>query len=146
MSNNPDKTTTTTTTTPNPDSTPSSNSTPGYQPAFPPARYRKRPLEVQAIQYDGSNSRAKAILDWVADSRGQIRRWEGQWAVDGNWAPTLLIDTMEGTMAVTPTDWVIRGVQGEFYPCSHAVFMKTYELVDPVDQDPVDQDPDGEST
>jgi hypothetical protein len=40
------------------------------------------------------------------------------------------IDTLEGTMFVTPGDWIIEGVEGEFYPCKPAIFEKTYEPVD----------------
>ena len=38
--------------------------------------------------------------------------------------------TMEGTLEGQPGDWLITGVQGEQYPCSDAVFRKTYEPAD----------------
>lgn len=37
------------------------------------------------------------------------------------------IDTLEGTMVVTPGDWVITGVKGERYPCKPDIFTATYE-------------------
>jgi len=37
--------------------------------------------------------------------------------------------TLEGTMNASPGDYVIRGVQGEFYPCKPDVFEATYERV-----------------
>lgn len=40
------------------------------------------------------------------------------------------IDTLEGRLHVSPGDWVIRGVAGEFYPCKPAIFEATYERVD----------------
>jgi hypothetical protein len=40
------------------------------------------------------------------------------------------INTLEGTMFVSPGDWIIKGVNGEFYPCKPDIFEKTYEKVD----------------
>lgn len=39
------------------------------------------------------------------------------------------IPTLEGDMHVTQGDWIIRGVQGEFYPCKPDIFEATYEKV-----------------
>jgi len=41
----------------------------------------------------------------------------------------LVIKTLEGDMKVMPNDWVIKGVNGEFYPCKPDIFEKTYEDV-----------------
>jgi hypothetical protein len=40
---------------------------------------------------------------------------------------TLVIHTLEGSMTASPSDWVIRGVQGECYPCKPDIFAMTYE-------------------
>ena len=40
------------------------------------------------------------------------------------------ISTLEGVMTATIGDWIIKGVQGEFYPCKPDIFEKTYELVE----------------
>ena len=40
------------------------------------------------------------------------------------------IQTLEGTMVAEPTDYIIRGVNGEFYPCKPDIFFKTYDMVD----------------
>ena len=39
------------------------------------------------------------------------------------------IQTLEGTMCAYPGDYIIKGVNGEFYPCKEDVFKKTYEEV-----------------
>lgn len=39
------------------------------------------------------------------------------------------IKTLEGTMSATPGDIIIKGVNGEFYPCKPEIFEKTYEIV-----------------
>jgi hypothetical protein len=41
----------------------------------------------------------------------------------------LYIDTLEGEYEAGETDWIIRGVAGEFYPCKPAIFEQTYERV-----------------
>ena len=41
----------------------------------------------------------------------------------------LIIRTPEGDMAVMPGDYIIRGIQGEFYPCKQDIFEATYESV-----------------
>lgn len=42
----------------------------------------------------------------------------------------MLIPTLEGDMKVSRGDWIIRGVQGEFYPCKPDIFTETYEEVE----------------
>ena len=39
-------------------------------------------------------------------------------------------NTLEGAMWVDPGDWIIKGVNGEFYPCKPDIFAKTYEAID----------------
>ncbi len=38
-----------------------------------------------------------------------------------------VIRTLEGDMRVNPGDWVVRGVQGEYYPVKPDIFSATYE-------------------
>jgi hypothetical protein len=45
-------------------------------------------------------------------------------------APLLEIRTLEGLMTAFPTDWIVRGVKGEFYPCKPDIFAATYEPVE----------------
>lgn len=41
----------------------------------------------------------------------------------------LYISTLEGVMKANHGDYIIRGVNGEIYPCKPDIFRKTYELV-----------------
>jgi hypothetical protein len=103
-----------------------------------PQRFRKKPVEIEAWQWvsDKPETEAQAIVEWM----------EENWASDGgrpNYDPMvsggcgphgedwgcLEIDTLEGTMEVSPYDFVIRGVQGEFYPCKPDIFAATYDEV-----------------
>ena len=40
------------------------------------------------------------------------------------------IRTLEGDMTISKGDFVIKGVNGEFYPCKPDIFEKTYELAE----------------
>ena len=96
--------------------------------------FRKKPVEVEAWPVDDIN-RAFATDHW-AGLPDCIRD-----AYDtGGWVPGCLKDgvgpergiyipTLEGSMFGAPGDWIIRGVQGEFYPCSPDIFEQTYEAV-----------------
>lgn len=90
------------------------------------AKFRKKPVVIEAMQWDGTASSAGPIIDWVLRNGGTIR-YRGPEDVPGSY---LSVDTLEGTMYVDVGDWVIRGVQGEFYPCKPAIFAATYEAVE----------------
>ena len=79
-------------------------------------RYRKKPVEIEALQYTGYNHDAVMFF-----TNGQ--------AV---WAPRegkLTIPTLEGDHTASAGDWIIRGVKGEYYPCKPDIFEMTYESV-----------------
>ena len=78
------------------------------------SKFRKKPVVIDAYQYLDTNVRT--IHDFVGD----------QWV----WkAGVPHIRTLEGDMTVAYGDWIIRGVQGEFYPCNPDIFEQTYEPV-----------------
>lgn len=82
-------------------------------------RYRKKPVEVEAVRWDGNNvEKVRAFFGG-----------RGRFFVDR--ASNVRIDTLEGRMTASPGDWVIRGVKGEFYPCKPDIFEATYEPVEP---------------
>ena len=82
-------------------------------------KFRKKPVEIEAVQFDGNND--AEVLDWMT-SHGY--HWE-----EGRFHPgeKLIIVTLEGNMKASTGDWIIRGVQGEFYPCKPDIFEATYE-------------------
>ena len=83
-------------------------------------KYRKKPVEVSAIQWSGKN--LAAVLGFIDDTK------TGTDVVDINGsAKTLGIQTLEGTMRADAGDWIIRGVKGELYPCKPDIFEATYE-------------------
>lgn len=88
-------------------------------------KFRKKPVEIEAAQWDGTIDGATPVLDWIRanDGTAYLHRECGQG--DSH----LLIRTLEGDMIAQSQDWIIRGVQGEFYPCKPDIFAATYEAV-----------------
>lgn len=96
--------------------------------------FRKRPVEVEAFRWDGTAAGATPIIDWVLSGGGTatLRCSDPTRCAetDGDTPHGIDIRTLEGTMCAGLGDWIIKGVQGEFYPCKDAIFRETYELVD----------------
>ena len=110
-------------------------------PVYETGRYRKKPVVIEARQLPATASPAEAhaIYQWVEENT--LGSFEPLDAIEGRkpWPESgvtidprdgrMVIATLEGGHWVAPGDWVIRGVQGEFYPCKSDVFEATYERV-----------------
>jgi hypothetical protein len=103
-----------------------------------PQQFRKKPVTVEAWQWvsDRPESAAEDIVawmedNWATDSGGPSydATLSGAGGPGGEDWGCLEIDTLEGTMEVAPYDYVIRGVQGEFYPCKPDIFDASYDAV-----------------
>lgn len=77
-------------------------------------RYRKKPVVIEAVQ-------------WTGDNFDVIHAWSGARHHGALNVLIIYIDTLEGTMHAEKDDWIIKGVQGEFYPCKPDIFEETYE-------------------
>lgn len=77
-------------------------------------KYRKKPVVIEAIQ-------------WIGNNLSEIDNFIGR-TVD-NKETTLVIHTLEEDMEASIGDYIIKGVNGEFYPCKPDIFDKTYEEV-----------------
>jgi len=80
--------------------------------------YRKKPVSIQAIQFDGNN-----FDDIQQFATVHLTKLE-----DG----TFEIPTLEGNMKASMGDYIICGVDGEYYPCKPDIFEKTYDLNEPL--------------
>lgn len=78
---------------------------PGVTGSSQPGTYRKRPVEIQAVQWTGRMADVIALVGRDLPTYGESR------------SGSLRIETLEGDMECAPGDWIIRGVKGEFYPC-----------------------------
>lgn len=88
------------------------------------AKFRKKPVVIEAVLYGGSTSDISDIREWMGTgiyNESQIKFRDLR---------SMRIDTLEGVMTVSPGDYIIRGVKGEFYPCKPDIFAATYELVE----------------
>jgi len=83
-------------------------------------KFRKKPVVIDAIQWTGKNW--QEVLDWITS-----------WGSEGHGASCLkgivTISTLEGEMTASHKDFIIRGIQGEFYPCKPNIFEASYEPV-----------------
>ena len=85
------------------------------------AQYRKKPVVIEAIQWLGEKSFDELFKFTDADNNyGIVGMKDGK----GDIAQ---IRTLEGIMDANPNDFIIKGVNGEFYPCKPDIFEKTYD-------------------
>lgn len=78
-------------------------------------KYRKKPVVIEAIQWNGNNWNELVEFGCAC----------AQTQDDEIWIPTL-----EGILKASVGDYIIKGVQGEFYPCKPDIFEQTYEVVE----------------
>jgi hypothetical protein len=83
-----------------------------------PQQYRKKPVVIEALRYDGGMGETQDVKAFVG----------GDLIMDAA-THSLTIKTLEGDMHISPGDYIIKGVQGEFYPCKPDIFKATYEEV-----------------
>jgi len=78
------------------------------------SKFRKKPVVIEAVQ-------------WLGDNHPEVTRFQGGCAeYEGD---KVVIQTLEGEMRASVGDWIIKGVNGEFYPCKPDIFAMTYEEV-----------------
>lgn len=84
-------------------------------------KFRKKPVIIEAVQWNGGNyEQMKDFITADFKYRGNIATAE----------TTLIIPTLEGDMTANIGDYIIKGVNGEFYPCKPDIFKKTYEVIE----------------
>jgi hypothetical protein len=85
------------------------------------ARYRKKPVEISAVRWDGTN--AGEIAAMFPDDLKAI-------SPIGRSGELLTVRTLEGNMTAQRGDWIVRGIRGEPYPIKDSIFRETYEPVE----------------
>ena len=95
-------------------------------------KFRKKPVTIEAMRFE-----AQLIGETIRDFERraiEVARWcggkfdcEAKASDPTDVAYWLDIPTLEGVMMASVGDWIIRGVQGEFYPCKPDIFEATYE-------------------
>ncbi|MFG2970804.1 hypothetical protein ACGFZS_46800 [Streptomyces sp. NPDC048288] len=85
-------------------------------------RYRKKPIEVDAIQFTNGNS--VQVAQFITNGGGTFRT--DTHPTDGT-HDVFHIHTLEGEMRASDGDWIVKGIQGEFHPVKPDIFEATYE-------------------
>lgn len=93
-------------------------------------KYRKKPVVIEAIQWDGKNTRE--VLQFMGD-KVELTCAKAEDSFD-SWCESILkngweITTLEGGHTASLNDFIIKGVKGEFYPCKPDIFEMTYDKV-----------------
>lgn len=83
------------------------------------ATYKKKPVSIQAVEYDGSKLSYLEVKSLPLNP-DILSRDEDK---------TIRIRTLEGVMKANVGDFIIKGVQGELYPCKADIFKATYDEV-----------------
>jgi hypothetical protein len=87
-------------------------------------KYRKKPVIIEAVQLTIENVKNNTITNFLGD------KFTGYISESKNLEEVITyIDTLEGRMKASTNDYIIKGVQGEFYPCKPDIFELTYEIV-----------------
>lgn len=97
-------------------------------------KFRKKPVTIEAMQWGGSPVEAIEIIKWMTEHNTVAEYSAPQpeiitdkgFKIPGCTA-RIYISTLEGTMVAVSGDFIIKGVQGEFYPCKPDIFEQTYE-------------------
>ena len=90
-------------------------------------KYKKKPVVVEAIQWTGNTTEIKEFCGNNCSYNVDDSAWN---VGKGMPHEELVIHTLEGEMKASRNDYIIKGVNGEFYPCKPDVFEKTYELAE----------------
>ncbi len=92
-------------------------------------RFRKRPVEVEAVQWTGDN--ADEVKAFVGLRDNGESRFLLPSEITGVWEDAHVYDELHDTwVTVYVGQWVVKGVRGEFYPIDQTVLDETYEPVE----------------
>lgn len=83
--------------------------------------WTKKPITIEARQLTKHNG--AELVTWM-QTNGGLGLDQG--FMDPDAEGSLLINTPEGAMTAGTGDWIIKGINGEFYPCKDEIFQKTY--------------------
>ena len=102
------------------------------------AQYRKKPVVIEAVQFTEKTVKEMYLFINGEGSIGDLsnRITSDKWddyenSVIKNGYSFKTLESDGETQKSVLGDWIIKGVNGEFYPCKPDIFEKTYEAVDP---------------
>lgn len=86
-------------------------------------KYRKKPVVVEVVRFDKEKWKNEISQAKLSETFPMVLL-----SIINGFNP--VIETLEGDMKVSDGDYIIKGVQGEFYPCKPDIFKETYEVVE----------------
>lgn len=89
-------------------------------------KFRSKVVEIEAIQWNGMGL-SLPIPEFILDALRKPMGSPGSIVRNGGF---LEVHTLEGIMSASPNDWIIRGTEGELYPCKPSVFERKYEAIE----------------
>ena len=99
-----------------------------------PIKARKKPVTIEAMQWDGTKESREHVLAWITYHGGEAAHMPARLVAGPGRGlvkkpQCIVIHTLEGKMEAQIGDYILRGVKGEFYPCRLDIFQETYEVV-----------------
>jgi hypothetical protein len=91
-------------------------------------KFRKKPVEIEAVQWNAETKNFDEVMNFMQDFHGNKLNYENAEELAYK-SKELHIRTLEGIMTASNLDWIIKGVSGEFYPCKPDIFERTYDKV-----------------
>ena len=88
------------------------------------AKYRKKPVVIKAVQFFDNAESITNISNFIGNAflvKVDYKKPD---------KPVIPIATLEGVMTASVGDYIVKGINGEFYPCKPDIFEKTYEFVE----------------
>lgn len=94
------------------------------------SKFRKKPVVIEARKFATNNEpgpgspNMDGLVAWINEGKTGLDHlaWHN--------GTTIFVPTLEGVMRAECGDWIIKGVQGEFYPIKAEIFAETYEAVE----------------
>lgn len=93
------------------------------------ALYRKKPIMVEAMCWNGTLESATEVVLWLRGLGGVANYVASKENSSWDIPATILVHTLEGDMHAKPGDYVIRGIKGEFYPIDGEIFRASYDPI-----------------
>lgn len=91
-------------------------------------KVRKRPVIVEAFQWTGDINQTEDP-EWIIEAikDGTVVISDPKVFFLGL---VMIIQTLEGEFIAKRGHWIIRGINGEIYPCDPEIFKKTYDIIE----------------
>ena len=85
-------------------------------------KYRKKPVIIEALQFIDETDRLVELSEFIDNQDLRVDYHNPK-------NPVIKLNTLEGVMTASVGDYIIKGINGEFYPCKPNIFLKTYDEV-----------------